>query len=299
MSLQVFFEILALLIPLTHLLGIILAAHAILFARTSQGAIAWALSLVFFPYAAIILYLVFSRRKFHGYVEARRLGDRDIDHLADNLANALQAFRAPLSAGAPRLEALESLPLFPFTAGNQTRLLIDGTETFDAIFAAIDGAKSYLLVQFFIIREDELGGKLVDRLVARAKAGISVRLLYDEVGSIKLSRHFASRLRNAGVHVQRFNTRRGWRNRFQINFRNHRKIVVADGTVAFVGGHNVGDEYLGKSRRFGHWRDTHVRVRGPAVAAVQWSFIEDWHWATGEVLDLPQAIALAPPAESP
>ena len=78
------------------------------------------------------------------------------------------------------------------------------------------------------------------------------------------------------------------RNRFQINFRNHRKIVVTDGKAAYVGGHNVGDEYLGKSPRFGHWRDTHVELTGPAVAAVQWSFIEDWNWATGEVLEFPQ-----------
>ncbi len=290
MNLHNFLTLLAFLIPLTHLLGLILAAHAILFARTSQGAIAWALSLVFFPYAAIILYLVFGRRKFHGYVDARRQGDRDIDHLADNLAKALQPLRALLTGNAQRFDAIESLPLFPFTAGNQARLLIDGTQTFDAIFAAIDSSQSYLLIQFFIIRDDDLGKKFVNHLVARAKAGVKVRLLYDEVGSIKLSRHFIHRLREAGVQVERFNTRRGWRNRFQINFRNHRKIVVADGTVAFVGGHNVGDEYLGKSQRFGHWRDTHVQVSGPAVAVVQWSFIEDWHWSTGETLDLAHAV---------
>jgi cardiolipin synthase A/B len=287
MNVQTLLTVLAFLIPLIHILGAILAAHAILFSRTSQGAIAWALSLVFFPYAAIILYLVFGRWKFHGYVEARRQGDRDIDHLADNLANALQRYRAPLAGAAQRFDGIEALPLFPFTQGNQARLLIDGTQTFEAIFAAIDAAQSYLLVQFFIIREDGLGTQLVDRLVAKAKAGVRVRLLYDEVGSIKLSRHFTQRLREAGVSVQQFNSRRGWRNRFQINFRNHRKIVVADGRIAFVGGHNVGDEYLGKSKRFGHWRDTHVQVRGPAVATVQWSFIEDWHWSTGETLDLP------------
>lgn len=299
MNLTIVLEILALIVPLLHGVGILFAAHAILFARTSQGAIAWAMSLIFFPYAAIILYLVFSRRKFHGYVEARRMGDRDIDHLADNLANSLMAFRAPLTGAAERFEAIESLPLFPFTAGNQARLLIDGTQTFDAIFQAIDAAQSYLLVQFFIIREDEMGRQLTEHLSAKAKAGVKVLLLYDEIGSIQLSRVFFGKLRAAGVKVERFNTQRGWRNRFQINFRNHRKIVVADGEIAFVGGHNVGNEYLGKSARFGHWRDTHVQVRGPAVAAVQWSFIEDWHWATGEVLALPHKVAPAAPAESP
>jgi cardiolipin synthase len=85
------------------------------------------------------------------------------------------------------------------------------------------------------------------------------------------------------VHVAPFNTRQGWRNRFQVNFRNHRKNVVVDGEIAFIGGHNVGDEYLSRSKRFGHWRDTHTSVRGPAVQALQLSFIIDWYWATREV----------------
>jgi cardiolipin synthase len=287
MNPQFVLTIFALLIPLIHGLGLVFAVHAIMFARTSQGAIAWALSLIFFPYIAIIFYLVFGRRKFHGYVEARRLGDRDIDHLADNLANSLLPDRLALSAEQERFHALEHLSLFPFTTGNSARLLIDGTQTFDAIFAAIDQAKSSLLVQFFIIRDDALGHELLNRLAAKARQGVTVRLIYDEIGSMRLSRRFFAPLCEAGGQVHPFNSRRGWRNRFQINFRNHRKIVLADGAVAYVGGHNVGEEYLGKSPRLGRWRDTHVELRGPAVATVQWSFIEDWYWATGEILELP------------
>jgi len=287
MNPQFVLEILALLIPLFHGLGIVFAVHAIMFGRTSQGAIAWALSLIFFPYVAIILYLVFGRRKFHGYIEARRLGYRDIDHLADNLVSALQPSRLALSGDHERFKALEALALFPFTTGNSARLLIDGTQTFDAIFAAIDGARSYLLVQFFIFRDDALGRGLRDRLAAKARQGVKVCLIYDEIGCVRLPHSYFAPLRRAGGRVHPFNTSRGLRNRFQINFRNHRKIVLADGVVAFVGGHNVGEEYLGKSRRFGPWRDTHVELRGPAVATVQWSFLEDWHWAAREILDLP------------
>ena len=109
---------------------------------------------------------------------------------------------------------------------------------------------------------------------------MAVYLLYDEIGCHDLDRGYLDALVGAGVHVSAFNTTLGWRNRLQLNFRNHRKIVVADGRVAFVGGHNVGDEYMGKSPRLGHWRDTHVRVAGPAATLVQLSFVEDWYWAT-------------------
>ena len=94
-------------------------------------------------------------------------------------------------------------------------------------------------------------------------------------------------MREAGIAIHPFNTRKGHGNRFQLNFRNHRKIVIVDGKVTWVGGHNVGDEYLGLDPKFGHWRDTHMRVEGPAAVALQVSFVEDWFWATdSEILDL-------------
>jgi len=295
----VFLAILGIFIPLFHLVGLLFAAHAAFFARTSQGAIAWVLSLVFFPYVAVPLYLVFGRRKFNGYVEARRTGNRRIDHLSANLVDSLRLCSANLEGDANRFAVFNRLGLVPFTAGNTARLLVDGDETFAAIFNAIDAARFYLLVQFFIIRDDALGRLLQEKLIARARAGVRVCVLYDEVGSFALPRGYVAKMREAGVRIFPFNTRRGWRNRFQINFRNHRKIVLVDGLIAFIGGHNVGDEYLGKSARFGHWRDTHVEIRGPAVQSIRWPFIEDWHWATGEILELPAILEPPDPAQSP
>lgn len=105
-------------------------------------------------------------------------------------------------------------------------------------------------------------------------------MLYDEIGTRKMKGKLRRGLVDAGIEVRAFASARGWRNRFQLNFRNHRKIVVVDGKQAFVGGLNVGDEYMGRSQRFGHWRDTHVALTGPAVAPVQLAFAEDWHWST-------------------
>jgi len=165
--------------------------------------------------------------------------------------------------------------------------LVDGEATFDAIFAGIEAARDYVLVQFFIIKEDGIGEKLKQLLLQKAKQGVRVFLLYDEIGSHRLKRRtFQDELRAAGVEVAAFQTTQGKSNRFQVNFRNHRKIVVVDGREAYVGGHNVGDEYLGGSKRFGRWRDTHVKVVGPAALSTQLVFLADWYWAERELLAL-------------
>jgi cardiolipin synthase len=120
----------------------------------------------------------------------------------------------------------------------------------------------------------------------RARAGIRVYFLFDEVGSHDLPKAYLRELEAAGIEVSAFNTRKGPGNRFQLNFRNHRKVVVVDGKVAWVGGHNVGDEYLGLDPKFGHWRDTHVRIEGPSALGAQLSFAEDWYWATDRRVDV-------------
>lgn len=247
---------------------------------------AWVMAMITFPYVAVPLYWVLGRNRFQGYVASRRAGDKVVGRLAPELDH-LRAFPDVHAPGLPGLfGVLERLAELPFTTGNEVELLIDGRATFDAIFAAIDAATTTVLVQFFIIRDDALGRALKERLAAKARAGLAVYLLYDEIGSHELPGSYLDDLRRAGAHVSAFNTTLGWRNRLQLNFRNHRKIVVVDGREAFVGGHNVGVEYLGENPRLGHWRDTHVCCRGPAATLVQLSFAEDWYWATRQTLQL-------------
>jgi cardiolipin synthase len=268
---------------IVHGLGVLNAIHAALKVRAPQAAVGWALGLVAFPYFAIPLYWIFGRTKFIGY----RCADTDVTgplhSAAQQAAAAIEPFviESGLADGLARWRKL--LTTVPITRGNHVELLVDGDATFDAIFAAIDSARDYLLVQFFIVHDDSLGMKLQERLIARARAGVQIYFLYDEVGCHNLSRHWLRQLRQSGVRVEGFKTTRGSGNRFQLNFRNHRKLVIADGREALTGGLNVGDEYLGRSKRFGPWRDTHLRVRGPAVQAAQLAFVEDWYWATDQV----------------
>ncbi|MEN9576437.1 MAG: Major cardiolipin synthase ClsA [Verrucomicrobiota bacterium] len=280
-------------LALVHGLGLLHAVHAVLKVRSPQGAIGWALALVSFPYAAVPLYWIFGRSKFIGYRHARPEADTPLDRVAAEAFAALTSLRADLLPDAPPAKLRHSLPLFPATRGNAVTVLRDGAETFPALFDAIERAERYLLVQFFIVRDDRLGRELVQRLVARARAGVRVCFLFDEVGCHALPGGFFSELRAAGARVEPFRTTRGRGNRFQLNFRNHRKLLVADGRLALTGGLNVGVEYNGETARFGPWRDTHARVTGPAVQALQMPFVEDWHWATGEILALDWQPALA------
>jgi cardiolipin synthase len=276
--------IVAAVYALLQIAGIYAAVHAVFNARSSQGSTAWAIALIATPMIALPSYLIFGRSRFHGYIKARRLVDADHNEVIQQVNTFCDDFRSDLVDSRGTLHSLEQMASLPFMRGNRVRLLIDGNATFDAIFAAIDGAKNYLLVQFFILRDDDLGHELKRRLIRKVGEGVSVYVLYDEMGSHKLSARYLRECEAGGVRIVPFHTTKGFANRFQINFRNHRKIVVADGRIAFVGGHNVGVEYLGKNPKVGHWRDTHASVEGPAANALQLVFFEDWHWATGEFM---------------
>jgi cardiolipin synthase len=154
----------------------------------------------------------------------------------------------------------ESLARSPLTDGNVAELLIDGESTFDSIFAGIDAAETYVLVQFYIVKDDDLGRQLQEKLIAAAARGVTVLFLYDEIGSLGLSSTYRQKLVAAGIDVRPFHSRKGLGNRFQLNFRNHRKTVVVDGKVAWIGGHNV--------------------LEGPAAIGAQLAFVEDWRWAS-------------------
>ena len=272
---------------LLEILGITLAMRAILIARTPQSAIAWAGVLVVLPIVGIPLFLVFGESRFAGYTlapssPAGPLQDA-LQAIIRHLDGYKTAFRGLFNEPARMAENLSGLPS---TGSNHVQLLIDGAATFDSIFQSIDEAAESVWVQFFIIHDDRLGRTLADKLVSAARRGVQCRVLYDQVGSKKLPATWAKKLRREGIAVEAFVTNRQFGRNFQINFRNHRKLVITDSRVAFLGGLNVGDEYMGWSRRFGPWRDTHLRIEGPAVAGFQLSFLEDWNYTTGEIAPL-------------
>lgn len=278
---------LAIFVTLAHVLGLVSSVEALMSSRTSQAAVAWIVSLNTIPYVAVPAYWVFGRNKFEGYVLSRRDEDTELTRALSSKLDELRAHRVEWTNDDRQLAGVEQLAKLPYLGGNAATLLVDGEETFASLFAGIDAAERYLLVQFYIVRDDDLGQAFQQRLIAKANEGVDVYILYDEIGSYKLPSTYLQELRDAGVNVHRFHSTRGPGNRFQLNFRNHRKIMVVDGAQAWIGGFNVGDEYLEGHESLGPWRDTHLKLEGPAALALQLVFLEDWHWATEEVPELP------------
>jgi cardiolipin synthase len=277
-------QLLTVLAMLLHVAGILAAMHAVMHTRTPQGAFAWALGLALLPYVTLVPYLYLGRSRFNGYVTLHRVHRQRLAQAS--LRGELLGVPEPCK----RYAALPQMLGNNFHAGQQLQLLIDGQATFEAILAAIAQAEHCLLVQFFIFHDDELGRRMQQALLERAAAGVQVRVLFDGIGSHALPKQYMETLRQGGVAIFPFATQRH-NNRFQLNFRNHRKIVVVDGWLGFVGGLNVGNEYLGLKPPLAPWRDTHLQISGPAVMDLQRSFAVDWHWVTGE---LPPLLAPRP-----
>ena len=288
MDVSLYAQAAAIVLVLAYILAVFSALEAILKARTSQGAIAWTISLLTFPLVTVPLYLVFGRNKFDGYLEQRDEIEAESLRLIQHTSGAIEEHIVPLSRDTPMYTSLFNLARMPATTGNRVDLLIDGEKTFDSILEGLRSARKYIFFQFYIIRDDELGRRLGRVLADKAREGVDVFLLYDEIGSRPFARsRLLKQLRTTGVQIAPFNTTQGRRNRFQLNFRNHRKIVVVDGKYAWIGGHNVGREYLGLNKRIGHWRDTHTRFEGPAVLGAELAFATDWRWATRSSLHVP------------
>jgi cardiolipin synthase len=183
----------------------------------------------------------------------------------------------------------------PLVTGNRVQLLQDGPETYKAMFAAIGAARDHINLETYIFEDDDIGSRFADALLQKQKAGIQVNLIYDSVGALKTPREFFARLKEGGIRVLEFNpvnpltAKRGWR----INHRDHRKLMVVDGRIAFVGGINISDVYASGSstariaspdRSRTNWRDTHVSIEGPVVAEFQKLFLDTWEKNKGDAL---------------
>ena len=264
-----------------YALAVVCAVRELMNSRTSQGSIAWILSLAIMPFVTVPLYMTFGWKLFDDYGALLAFNGRK------NRAGRARELGIVDEATSSKWPVLTHVSQLPFLKGNKTDLLIDGTESFASIFEGIARAQTYTLVQFYTIRDDRLGIKLADLLIERAQAGVDVMVLYDDIGSSGLSKDYINRLKSNGVRISGFNHRHKFMRFYgplRINYRNHRKVVVVDGREAWVGGHNVAIDYLGENPLFGYWRDTHVHVRGPAALACALMFREDWEWSTGQQL---------------
>lgn len=275
-----------------HACGILLSFPALLHTRTPQGTVAWIMSLIIFPYLAVPMYLALGPRRFEGYIRARRRKqspDSSLRSVTNKILGKLERYTYKPDCDREDLfTSLTKLVDFNPSTGNACEILPDVKEAYLRMEEAVKKAEHYILVEFYIIKNDHVGKRFKDLLIQQAKRGIRIYVICDEIGSHKLTFGYIRELRKAGVQVEPFNGKRSFLlNIVRVNFRDHRKIVIVDGEVGYIGGVNVGREYIGEGA-LGFWRDTVIEMKGPSVLQTQLAFIEDWNWSTH--LEIPDLI---------
>lgn len=259
----------------------------VLVRRKEPGStIAWILTLVFLPGLGAALFLLFGRSRVRWSARRKRMADDALrGHLIGFRAGPADVRELPVPLAGETLGLFrvgEILSRGRATAGNRVDVLEGGAAAFAAIGEAIDAAESHVHAEYYLIRPDKTGRWFLDKLAEAAERGVQVRLLCDGWGCFALPRAWLKSLRAQGVRVTYFFPVSSMIMQ-PVTLRNHRKIVVVDGKIAFTGGINVGDEYLGKLASVGAWRDTHIRIHGPAAAELQSVFMRDWYFSSKEL----------------
>jgi len=278
--------------PFEHLVLIncIFAVIIVFFQRKNSASVwAWLLVLYFIPVLGFVFYLLIGgdmhkRKMFRTKEMEDRLHEAIRGQEASIRTKALQDVYPQLKKYADliyyNLESAGSV----MTGNNRIRILTDGNRKFDALLADIEAAERFVHIQYYIIKNDILFERLREVLKKKAAQGVEIRILYDGMGGRFVPERCWRELRANGIKVSAFFPPLLGRLHLRMNYRNHRKIAVIDGKVAYVGGFNIGKEYIGLDEKFGYWRDTHLQIKGEAVAALQLRFILDWNYAAKENL---------------
>ncbi len=254
--------------------------------KDASSAWAWLMVLLFIPILGFFLYLIFgkplSNRRIFTWDTKSRLG---VKKAVRSQLRAIEKGRLTFkNKELAKYQDLYYLHLRNddaiLTQDNEVDIYTDGEDKFNALIEDMEKAEDHIHLLYYIIRHDRLGNRIAEVLKKKSREGIEVRVLYDDMGSRFLRRKYIRSLRNAGVHVEAFFPPKIPNLNFKFNYRNHRKLAIIDGKVGYIGGFNIGDEYLGESKKFGYWRDTHLRIRGLAVRNMQTRFILDWNQAS-------------------
>lgn len=269
---------------------VFIAILIILENRNPEKTISWILVLILLPFAGVIIYLFFGQEYRKTKMFSRK-GLKDLEKLRnltmeqlDNLPVNHLRFNEKIHSKKRLMNLLLSNSNAILTNDNEVFILRNGDETFPEIFKTIEQAKHHVHLEYYIIENDRIGNQLRELLIKKAKEGVEVRLIFDDVGSWQLKRKFIRSMSDAGVKVDCFMKVRFPMLTSRVNYRNHRKIIIVDGEIGFVGGLNFADRYLYGIPDIGSWRDTHLKVVGGGATALQIIFMADWHFVSKEIL---------------
>lgn len=275
-----------------HLLfiNILLSILIIFFQRKNPTTVwAWLLVLYFIPVLGFFLYLVLGQNFRKDRMFKMKEIEGEVKYAIRRQEESI--YRKKLRLRDPELERFKSLILYNLneseavlTDNNDIQIYTDGKEKFQALINEMEHARNYIHLQYYIIKNDELWREIEEVLIRKARQGVEVRVLFDSMGCRTMHNRDWVRLEEAGIEVAEFFPAVLGKLQLRINYRNHRKIVVIDGRIGFVGGFNIGREYLGRDKKFGYWRDTHICIEGSAVTSLAVRFVLDWNYAARENL---------------
>ncbi len=270
--------------------AILVAISVILDNRNPTKTISWVVVLFVLPILGLIFYFlvgknyrkekIFSRKGLKDFERIRNLSDNQIIELQEKDYIENEKIREKL----PIINLLLRNSKALLTARNRVQILNNGDQTFRSIISELKKAKDHIHLEYYIIDDDNIGNEIRELLISKAKEGVTVRLIYDDVGCWRLGKKFLGSLEEAGVELYPFMPVRFPFLANRINYRNHRKIIVVDGTVGFVGGINIADRYIVGSEEIPFWRDTHMKIEGEAVNSLQVVFLIDWYFVSGKIV---------------
>lgn len=272
---------------LGYILTLGLVPRVLLSDKRPVATLAWIWSIVLFPYLGALCYLAFGSEHIHRKRLVRRAGFKSSRAARKDRRELERSMYALSPTERDLLRLISRINEIATSTADDVEILYCAPAFFEQLHRAIDDATHHVHIQFYIWRDDHYGQKLLDALVRAAKRGVEVRILIDEMGSLGLRSKVFAPLVAAGGKFSWALTIDPLRNRFFWHLRNHRKLQVIDGAVAFVGGMNVGCEYFGEDPAIGPWRDAQLRLTGPIVAQLQESFADDWYFATEEEVTAP------------
>ncbi len=252
--------------------------------------ISWILVIFLLPILGIILYFIFGKNFRKEKIFSRK-GFTDLEHIKVLSQNQFiklsrenffkdQKLQSKVNIMRLLLNSSKSL----LTEHNRVTILQNGNETFKSLINAIENAHVYIHLEYYIIEDDHIGNLIRNLLIKKSRQGIKIRFIYDDVGCWSLPKHFIDSMTDNGIDIYPFLPVRFPSLTNKINNRNHRKIVVIDGKVAFMGGLNIADRYLQENEEIGIWRDTHLKLEGESVGSLQTIFLADWFFVSDEII---------------
>lgn len=272
----------------------ILIALAIIFLdrKDTSATLAWIMLLLFIPVLGIIFYIIFSqnisRQKiFKLYDNEKQMMTSSLKKQREDITNGTFPFENKTAEYWKDLIKLnQACGSAYYTQDNHIELITDGKEKMKALFDDIEKAEKYVNIQYFIVKKDIMGDALLKLLIRKAQEGVEIRLLVDALGSRSINKELVEELvKSGGMYAEFFPTKFKLFNT-KLNYRNHRKLVIIDNDLGYIGGFNIAREYVGMKKKFGYWRDTHVRIRGNSVFDLNARFLLDWRSATDEDVNL-------------